>query len=115
MDRYREIGPLAVLVPEEMEFVTALPLKDKIDLIISGYVDFTLHRVMLFRGDGTSLVVSMEFFTPRPKLGPDFDDFSIIDYGNGLKFGEYEAATDAVLYEHDPSYKVRADANRVTN
>jgi hypothetical protein len=115
MDRYREIGPLAVLSRDEMEFVQALPTKDKRDLIISGYIDFTLRRVMLFRGDGTSLMVSMVFFEPRPKLAPNFDEFSIIDHGLTLKFGEYEAAVDYVLYEHDPSYKVRADANRVTN
>lgn len=112
---YRDIGPLVVLVPEEMEYVTALPAADKRDLIISGFIDYTLRTITLYRGDGTSLIAPLSMFKSNPVQSPDFDKFSIIDHGLALAFGEYEAAVDYVLYELDPQYKLRADANRLTN
>ncbi len=38
---------------------------------------------------------------------PDFTDFEVIDTGQTLRFGEYEAATDAILYEFDRASRQR--------
>ncbi|HQA43685.1 MAG: helix-turn-helix transcriptional regulator [Phycisphaerae bacterium] len=34
------------------------------------------------------------------------------DYGQTLRFGRYEAATEAVLYEYDPDYRRHLKARR---
>lgn len=110
----RVIGPLTVLPTEELLEVQGLPTGIKRDYIVAGYVDFTLGHVILFRGDGTSVVAPMSMFTDRPTK-PDFEQFSITDYGQTLVFGPFEAAVDSVLYDLDPQYKSKVDANRVTN
>jgi len=35
----------------------------------------------------------------------DFKAFSVADYGHAVRLGEYEAATDAILYEFDSDYR----------
>jgi|SRR5579885_1996616 len=110
----RVIGPLCTLPTEELLEVQGLPVTIKRDYIVAGYVDFTQERVILFRGDGMSLVAPMSMFTGRPTT-PDFEQFSITDYGQTLVFGPFEAAVDSVLYDLDPQYKSKVDANRVTN
>jgi hypothetical protein len=34
------------------------------------------------------------------------------DHGHTIRFGEYEAATDAILYERDADYRKRVNAKR---
>ena len=43
---------------------------------------------------------------------PNFDRFSVIDFGHTLKFGDYEASADGVLYELDPKYRRRLNVKR---
>ena len=74
--------------------------------IIGGQVDEMTHTVTLVRGDLNSIVVPLSTFRPSGDgIHPNFASFSIDDYGQTLKFGEYEAAVDAVLYEFDPLYR----------
>ncbi|MBI2606522.1 MAG: helix-turn-helix transcriptional regulator [Deltaproteobacteria bacterium] len=64
------------------------------------------HTVTLVRGDLNSIVVPLSTFRPSGDgVKPDFSNFSIDDYGQTLKFGEYEASSDAVFYEFDPLYR----------
>ena len=79
------------------------------ELFISGAVDKKSKTVTLWRGNGRPLVVPMSTFQPSGSgIVPDFDRFAVCDFGHTLRFGDYEAAADAVLYEHDSSYRRKA-------
>lgn len=59
-----------------------------------------------WRGNFESLTVPVSAFEQSgtgPK--PDFRDMGIIDGGQTVKLGKYEAAVDAILYEHDAEYR----------
>jgi hypothetical protein len=62
--------------------------------------------VIVVRGSLDTLVVPLVTFEPSPTgLTPDFDRFRIVDNGQTLAFGDYEATVDAILYEHDAAYR----------
>ena len=44
---------------------------------------------------------------------PDFDQFLIDDYGQTVKFGDYEASTESILYEFDADYRKRHRKNLI--
>jgi hypothetical protein len=64
----------------------------------------------LVRGNHETLTVPLSLFRPSGKLAPDFGRFSLDDYGNTLCFGDYEAASDLVLWEADPDYRKRTQS-----
>lgn len=109
----RQIGLLKTLSRDELTEIFALPSVEKRRLITAGYADFTLQQLVLFRGDGTSVVAPFSMFEPTPKTSPDFEELDIIDYGHTVKLGPYEAATSSILYELDPDYKEYYEANRI--
>ena len=39
---------------------------------------------------------------------PDFARCELTDYGDTIRFGDYEATAEAILYEQDPEYRRRA-------
>lgn len=96
------------LLPVE-ELVEVLSSQNRADLFIGAATDPDADLVLLYRGDLQPLVVPLEWFRrrqggPRPALS----DVEIIDYGQGVRLGQYEAASDAILYELDPGYRRRA-------
>lgn len=101
----------AILPSEQLGEV--LHAENRRDLAIAGAVDPETDTVVVWRGNFSKVVVPKSWFAPsgtNPK--PDFDKFSIIDYGQTLKFGVYEAAFDALLYECDPDYRRRLNQKR---
>ena len=99
------------LPPEQLGAALSAEIKD--DLFIGGTVDEASQKITLWRGDLSSLTVPFAAF-PASSDGvrPDFSAFRPADYGHTIRLGEYEAATDAVLYEHDPSYRRRVARER---
>ena len=92
------------LPPEEL--AEALAAENRSDLLIGGTVDSENAVVTLWRGDLRSLAVPFSAFAPSGDgLQPDFKAFSVRDYGHTVRLGEYEAATDAILYEFDAGYR----------
>ncbi len=84
------------------------------NLFIGGAVAPAAKSIVLIRGDLTSLVVPFSWFTPRPNgPKPDFTDFEVIDSGQTIKLGDYEAAADAVLYEFDPEFRKQERRRRI--
>jgi len=86
------------------------------NLFIGGAVAPAAKSVVLIRGDLTSLVVPFSWFVARlhgPK--PDFSAFEIIDYGQTIKLGDYEAAADAVLYEFDAEFRRQERKRRISD
>jgi hypothetical protein len=65
--------------------------------------------VILYRGNLEPLVVPLAWFRTRPGgPKPDTARLAITDSGQTVRLGEYEAATDAILYEFDDAYRRRA-------
>jgi hypothetical protein len=48
---------------------------------------------------------AIPWFRSAPR--PDFSAFSVVDSGQTIKLGDYEAATDAVLWEFDLDARAR--------
>ena len=112
---YRDIGWLKVLQPSELQYVQALPSLEKHNLIVAGYADYGLQQLILFRGDGTSLVAAFSMFEANSVSSPDFRQLEIIDFGTAISLGPYEASTRTILVELDPIYKEVCAANASRN
>jgi hypothetical protein len=84
------------------------------DLFIGGTVAF--DSVVLIRGDLSPLVVPKTWFaSPSRKSRPDFEDFEVIDGGQTVRLGGFEAAADAILYELDPDFRKRERKRRLAD
>lgn len=97
-----------------VELAEVLSVDNRSDLFIGGFVNRPTETITLWRGNLESLTVPFSAF-PRSGDGaePDFDDFSIMDSGQTVRLGRYEAAADAVLYEFDPEYRRRISKKRL--
>lgn len=89
----------AQLPKAEVKDIFKLPPKERSKYIVSARVDIKENLLLFIRGNGAGAYVDLSFFTPTPKETPDFDHIEIIDHGQTVKFGNYEAATDAILEE----------------
>jgi DNA-binding XRE family transcriptional regulator len=91
-----------------------LALPDRSDRFLGGIVDNESKTVTLWRGDLTPMVVQSSTFAATANgIRPDFNKFSVADYGHTLRFGSYEAAADAVLYDFDPDFRRRLNRQRM--
>lgn len=81
------------------------------DLFLGGSVAF--DALVLIRGSLSNLIVPRAWFKVRPGVPrPDFKDFEIIDGGQTVRLGSFEAASDAILYEFDPEFRKRERKRR---
>ena len=95
------------------DLVTAIVLDDACDRFIGGSVDLKAKTLTLLRGDVTVVVTPFSVFsTSGDGTAPDFTRFSLIDYGQTIALGDYEASADAILYELDPLYRRRLRKQR---
>jgi len=98
--------------------VTMLPIEElrevlaydrRTELFIAGMIDQAAELAVLYRGNLTPVVVPFAWFVRRnPTPRPNFRDFELTDYGQSVRFGDYEAATDLILYDFDAEYRRRA-------
>jgi len=90
------------------ELAEVLEAENGSDLFIGGSVDDATKTITFWRGNVKTLTVP---FVAFEKSGdgtvPDFNQFSVIDCGQTVRLGDYEAAVDAILYEYDPEYRRR--------
>jgi hypothetical protein len=83
------------------------------DLLAGCAIDRGSRVITLVRGNASLLVVPFAFFdNVTSETEPDFNDVEVIDYGQTLRLGAYEASTDSILYELDRDYRRRANAAR---
>jgi DNA-binding XRE family transcriptional regulator len=95
------------------ELAEVLVDERKADLVIGGIVDHESEIITLWRGSLEPLPVPFSAFTPSGDgVPPDFGKFRVIDYGQTIQLGPYEAATEALLYEFDPDYRRRIKKER---
>lgn len=91
------------------ELADVLGSSNREDLFVGAAIAVADAAVILYRGSLEPLVVPLTWFRPRPGgPRPDTDDLAITDSGQTVRLGDYEAATDAVLYEFDDAYRRRA-------
>ncbi len=90
------------------ELIEALNVPDPREHVVGGMVDLDGGMLTVYRGDFSRLTVPLSIFKPTGK-GTEIDpaDFEVIDGGHAVRFGEYEAAADAIFYECDPAYRKR--------
>jgi hypothetical protein len=94
------------LLPAD-ELAEVMRAPNAADLFIGGVVDPDDKALLLYRGNLDRLVVPLQWFRPSRKVRPDFAAFAVTDHGQTVQFGDYEAATDAILYEFDPEARRR--------
>jgi DNA-binding Xre family transcriptional regulator len=92
-------------IPAE-QLAEVLDAQNRANLFIGGYANKATETITFWRGNLESLTVPFAAFEKSGDgTEPNFDAFSVIDSGQTVKLGNYEAAVDAVLYEYDPEYR----------
>ncbi len=110
--RFKEVAFPSKLLPKE-ELGEVFRQSDREDRFIGGTVDKKSETVTLWRGNFDSISVPFTAFPSTANgIHPKFDKFAVIDYGDALRFGDYESATEAVLYEYAPDFRQRLKQNR---
>lgn len=96
-----------VLPQAELAEVLAAP--ERADYVVGATVDHESELVLLHRGNLDTVLVPFAWFRqPDGGTAPDFRDPGVGDFGQTVRFGEYEAAASAILYDFDPDYRKRA-------
>jgi hypothetical protein len=95
-----------------VQLAEVLTSQRRSDLFIGGCLDRATESLTLVRGDLNLLTVPLRIFRTRGATKPDFKQFDVDDYGYSIRFGAYEASADKVLYEADPEYRRRFNAQR---
>jgi hypothetical protein len=99
------------LPPDEL--AGALEADNRSDLFLGGSVDQASRTITLWRGNLEPLTVPFSAFEKSGDgTEPDFGQFSIQDFGQTIRLGDYEAAADAILYEFDPEFRRRISKKR---
>lgn len=98
-----------VVVEPSSELVEILGAANRDELFLHASLDPLAGRVVLHRGDLSTLVVPLDWFAPTGQgLRPDPACLRIVDCGQTVALGDYEAAAVAILYAFDPDYRRRA-------
>jgi hypothetical protein len=107
-----EAPAFRMLPLDQLADVFSAPEEEARNVFIGGAVDVTSGTLALVRGNLERISVPLAMFRPSGTTRPDFRRFELDDYGHTIRFGEYEAAADAVLYELDSDYRKRIDKKR---
>lgn len=100
-------GGLQLLEPKELADVLS---ENRGDLFVGGEVNGDEQVLVLYRGSFDRLAVPLTWFKRESDVEPDFDDFAILDYGQTIRFGSFEASSDAILYDFDPDYRAKLES-----
>jgi DNA-binding Xre family transcriptional regulator len=100
-------------IPAE-ELAEILEADHRADLFIGGSVDGVTDTITFWRGDLKPITVPFSAFEKSGAgTKPDFGRFAVIDCGQTVELGDYEAAVDAILYEYDSEYRRRISKQRL--
>ena len=92
--------------------VLGAPREDSQDLFVGGFVDHDAEALVLIRGDLRKVVVPLSMFAEAGGIVPEPRELAFIDFGQTVKLGDYEVASDAILYESDANFRRRLNARR---
>ncbi len=103
---------LRLLPLEEIAEIFASPNSE--DYFIGGIVDKENGSVIMYRGNLDPITLPLSWFKAGPNSPqPDPDDFEVIDFGQTIRLGKFEAGTEAILYEFDPLFRRRDKERRI--
>ena len=98
---------ISLLPPKQLLEVVRAENRD--ELLIGGAYDSTDRVIVLYRGSVDPIVVPLDWFREHDgQIRANPEKLSVIDYGQTVKLGDYEAGADAILYEFDEEYRKRA-------
>lgn len=97
---------------DQLAEVLSASKEESRDLFIGGVIDKRSRTLALVRGNLERVVVPFSVFRPSGTVAPDFDHFELDDYGHTIRFGDYEAAADSILYQSDADFRRRINAKR---
>jgi len=108
--RLAGIAPDSRFLPlAELFDVLSAPGSEAANLFIAGVADRQSQTLALTRGNLKTITVPFSVFEPSGTgLQPDFEQLALSDYGHTVRLGDYEAGSDAILYETDSEYRRRA-------
>lgn len=96
------------------ELADVLGAANREDLFIGVAAAPADGALVLYRGNLEPMIVPLTWFRTRPGgPKPGTADLAVTDSGQTVRLGEYEAATDAILYEFDAAYRRRAKKHEV--
>jgi hypothetical protein len=75
-----------------------------------GRVDHFTRVVILYRENLAPLEVPLDWFQNPRGAKADPHDFEIIDGGQTVRLGDFEAAADAILFDFDPVVRAKLEA-----
>jgi hypothetical protein len=107
-----ESGSFKTLPPGQLREVLLASEEERRDVFVGGDVDVTSGMLALVRGNLELTSLPLSVFRASGTSQPDFGRFELDDYGHTVRFGDYEAAADFILYEVDPDYRRRLRAWR---
>ncbi len=85
---------------EELFEIISTDSEKKRELVLAAAVDWKTRSVKVVRGDLSQLSVSFDAFAPAPTgVNPVFENLAIIDFGQTIQFGDYEASADSLSNE----------------
>lgn len=100
-------------IPAE-ELAEVLDAENCSDHLIGGFANKANKTITFWRGNLESLTVPFSSFEKSGDgTEPNFDAFSVIDCGQTVKLGDYEAAVDAILYEFAPDFRRAVSKKRL--
>lgn len=109
----RWVHQQAIRLPLD-QLATLMAAKNRKDLLVGGEIDQDGGLALFYRGDFSPVLVPLTAFpTSGDGITPDFGRFSIEDHGQTVRFGEYEASTESILYEFDAEYRKRYRKNLI--
>jgi len=82
---------VATLPREQMAEVLLRPESERTDLAVAAVVEPDGLTVVF--GDLNAVTVPLSVFQPSGCASPDFGRLALDDYGNSIRFGEYEASS----------------------
>ncbi len=99
------------LLPTD-ELADILSSRNRQDLFVAAAV--APDAVVVYRGNLEPVVIPLTWFRGRPGgPNPDSSRLAVTDFGQTIRLGDYEAATDAILYEFDDAYRRRAKKRQI--
>lgn len=90
------------------ELVQAISADNRSDLFVAGVLNNEEQVIVLHRGTFDRLSIPFSWFRRESAPDPDFTDLEIIDHGQTIRLGSFEASADAILYDFDAEYRARA-------
>jgi len=81
------------------EIIKSISVYNRRYLIIAGCI--IDDNIILVNGRFDIIKIDKSWFPANKLTKPNFNSFEIIDHGNTLKFGDYEAASDVIICEYE--------------